>query len=82
MEAFDEEDIFRTAYIDLLNEFSEIVEDYDKLLDMWADEDVTQEEYNDFVEEIDDNTEEAWETFDEKQKDFANQYDFTIEEVE
>jgi len=78
MEAFDDEDIFRKAFLDLLGEFTEISEDYEKLLEMWADDDVTLDEIADFEEEINDATTEANENFLDKQKDFSEQYEFDL----
>jgi Ni,Fe-hydrogenase I large subunit len=78
MEAFDEEDIFRKAFLDLLGAFTEISEDYEKLLEMWADDDVTLDEIADFEEEINEATDDANQTFLDKQKDFAEQYEFTL----
>jgi len=87
MEAFDKEDIFRTAFLDLLDDFDEIIKDYYKLLEMreqWENggEDDVIEDILDFQDEIDGVTEEANSTFLESQKDFAAQYEFELEEKE
>jgi len=78
MEAFDEKDIFRTAFLDLLDDFDKIAEDYNEILDMWTDDDVTLDEIADFEEKINDETEDANEKFLKKQKDFAAQYEFEL----
>ncbi len=79
MEAFDEEDFFKKAFLDLLGEFTEISEDYEKLLEMWKDDDVTLEEVYELQDEIDEATEEALDDIHDAQKDFADKYEFDLE---
>jgi hypothetical protein len=85
MEAFDDEDIFRKAFLDLLDVYNDIAfKDYPKLVDyiyQVVEEGNTEigDEYVDFAGEIDDKVAEAKEDFYAQQEKFAEQYDFVLE---
>jgi hypothetical protein len=85
MEAFDDEDIFRKAFLDLLEVYHDIAfEDYPVLVDyiyQVVEEGNAEvgEEYVDFAGEIDDKVAAAKEEFYAGQEKFSEQYDFVLE---
>jgi hypothetical protein len=85
MGSFDDEDIFRTAFLELLDVYNDIAfKDYPKLVDyiyQVVEEGNTEigDEYVDFAGEIDDKAAEAKEDFYAEQEKFAEQYDFVLE---
>lgn len=85
MEAFDDEDIFRKAFLELLDVYNDVAfKDYPKLVDyiyQVVEEGNTEigDEYVDFAGEIDDKIAEAKEDFYAEQEKFAEQYDFVLE---
>lgn len=84
MDAFDENDTFRKAMIDLLTTFKDVAEnEYKDLVDIWSTdaENLTQQDFDDWdqlIEDIDDKEVEANDEFLKAQKDFAAEYEFTL----
>ena len=84
MDAFDENDTFRKAMIDLLTTFLDVATgEYRDLIDIWSKdaEDLTEQDFEDWdslIEDIDEKEIEANDAFLDAQKDFAAEYNFTL----
>jgi len=82
MEAFDEKDILRKAFLDLLEEHTENINDYETRAKMDVVEYLLFTDIALSQQELLKKVEEANSTFLKKQKDFAAQYEFEITESE
>lgn len=90
MEAFDGEDIFRTAFISYLESYLELINNqYLELMEIQKyylqELEVTDEmivKWDDLIEEAEQTGEDIEAEFGEKQENFAAQYEFELEEQE
>ena len=88
MEAFDDEDIFRLAFMEYLESYKELIaSEYTGLMEIqkyYLEElEVTDDmimKWDPLIEKAEEKGEEIEDTFEEKQKDFAAQYEFELTE--
>jgi hypothetical protein len=90
VEAFDEEDIFRIAFVDYLNSYLELINnEYAELMEIqmyYLEElEVTDDmivKWDNLIDEAEEKGEDIEDAFGEKQNEFAAQYEFELIEQE